>query len=53
MEPKIILYIAFGLAALGLTWLPEIRHIRYIGTPIIYVLLAALLFSLQIGRAYV
>ena len=49
MEPKIILYIAFGLAALGLTWLPEIRHIRYIGTPIIYVLLAALLFSLPVG----
>jgi NhaP-type Na+/H+ or K+/H+ antiporter len=49
MEPKIILYIAFGLAALGFTWLPEVRHVRYIGTPIIYVLLAALLFSLPLG----
>ncbi|MBE9137266.1 cation:proton antiporter [Nodosilinea sp. LEGE 07088] len=49
MEPKVILYIAFGLATLGLTWLPDVRHIRYIGTPIIYVLLAALLFSLPLN----
>lgn len=45
MEPKIILYIVFGLALLGFTWLPTIRGARYINVPLLYSLLAALLFS--------
>ncbi|MEM6426734.1 MAG: cation:proton antiporter [Cyanobacteria bacterium P01_D01_bin.128] len=49
MEPKVLLYIAFGLATLGLTRLPSLRGIRFIGIPVIYVLLAALLFSLPLG----
>lgn len=49
MEPKIIIYIAFGLAALGLTWLPKVRGIRFIGAPIVYVLLAGILFSLPLN----
>ena len=48
MEPKIVLYIAFGLATLGLTWLPNLKGIRLIGVPIIYVLLSVLLFSLPL-----
>ena len=49
MEPKVLLYIAFGLATLGLTRLPSLRGIRFIGIPVIYVLLAALMFSLPLG----
>ncbi|MGF1493826.1 MAG: cation:proton antiporter [Microcoleaceae cyanobacterium] len=48
MEPKIVLYIAFGLATLGLTWLPTVKGIRLIGVPIVYVILSTLLFSLPI-----
>ncbi|MGF1522173.1 MAG: cation:proton antiporter [Leptolyngbyaceae cyanobacterium] len=49
MDPKIILYITFGLAALGLTWLPEAKGVRYVGAPVLYVLAAAVLFSLPLG----
>ncbi len=49
MEPKIILYIAFGLATLGLTWLPNVKGIRLVGVPILYVLVFTLLFSLPLG----
>ncbi len=45
MDPKITLYIAFGLALLGLTWLPSLRGARFINVPLLYFLLAALLFS--------
>ncbi len=46
MEPKIILYIVFGLALLGFTWLPSIRGARFINIPLLYSLLAVGLFSL-------
>ena len=45
MDPKIILYIAFGLALLGFTWLPGVKGARFINIPLMYFLLAALLFS--------
>ncbi|MGB3401901.1 MAG: cation:proton antiporter [Microcoleaceae cyanobacterium] len=48
MEPKIVFYIAFGFATLGLTWLPNIKGIRLIGVPIVYVLLSVVLFSLPL-----
>ncbi|MGB3534727.1 MAG: cation:proton antiporter [Microcoleaceae cyanobacterium] len=48
MEPKIVFYIAFGLATLGLTWLPSVKGIRLIGVPIVYVLLSIVLFSLPL-----
>ncbi|MEO0409716.1 MAG: cation:proton antiporter, partial [Cyanobacteria bacterium P01_A01_bin.135] len=49
MDPKVILYIAFGLALLGLTWLPSLRGARFINVPLLYFLLAVLLFSQSIG----
>ncbi|MEL7068819.1 MAG: cation:proton antiporter [Cyanobacteria bacterium J06581_3] len=49
MEPKIIIYIAFGLALLGLTWLPSLKVSRFINVPLLYFLLAALLFSQSVG----
>jgi sodium/hydrogen antiporter len=45
MAPKIILYIAFGLSLLGFTWLPGLKGARFINVPLLYFLLAALLFS--------
>ena len=45
MAPKLILYIAFGLALLGFTWLPTIRGSRFINVPLLYSLLAVALFS--------
>ncbi|MGC1310259.1 MAG: cation:proton antiporter [Phormidesmis sp.] len=45
MEPKIILYIVFGLALLGFTWLPTIKGARYINVPLLYSLFAVVLFS--------
>ena len=45
MEPKIILYIVFGLALLGFTWLPTIKGARFINIPLLYSLLAVALFS--------
>ncbi|MGF1523266.1 MAG: cation:proton antiporter [Leptolyngbyaceae cyanobacterium] len=49
MTPKIILYISFGLALLGLTWLPSLKGARFINVPLIYFLLAVFLFSQSIG----
>lgn len=49
MDPKIIFYIAFGLALLGLTWLPHIRGSRFINVPLLYFFLAVLLFSRSVG----
>ena len=49
MDPKIIFYIAFGLALLGLTWLPDLRGARFINIPLLYFLLAVLLFSQSLG----
>lgn len=49
MDPKIIVYIAFGLALLGLTWLPNLKGSRFINVPLLYVLLAVLLFSQTLG----
>lgn len=49
MDPKIILYIAFGLALLGLTWLPRLKGARFINVPLLYFLLAALLFGQSLG----
>lgn len=49
MDPKIILYIVFGLALLGLTWLPSLRGARFINVPLLYFLLAVLLFSQSLG----
>lgn len=49
MDPKIIFYIAFGLALLGLTWLPDLRGARFINVPLLYFLLAILLFSQPFG----
>lgn len=46
MDPKIILYISFGLSLLGLTWLPSLKGARFINVPLLYFLLAALLFRL-------
>ena len=45
MEPKIILYIVFGVALLGFTWLPTIKGARFINVPLLYSLLAVALFS--------
>lgn len=45
MSPKIILYIAFGASLLGLTWLPSLKISRIVNTPLLYFLLAMLLFS--------
>ncbi len=49
MDPKIVFYIAFGLALLGLTWLPDLRGARFINVPLLYFLLAMLLFSQPLG----
>ena len=45
MDPKIILYVVFGLALLGFTWLPTIKGARFINIPLLYSLLAVALFS--------
>lgn len=45
MDPKIVLYITFGTALLGLTWLPGLKGSRFINVPLLYFLLAALLFG--------
>ncbi len=45
MEPKIILYVVFGLALLGFTWLPSIKGAKFINVPLLYSLLAVFLFS--------
>lgn len=45
MDPKIILYITFGFSLLGLTWLPNLKGARFINVPLLYFLLAALLFG--------
>ncbi|MEL6453274.1 MAG: cation:proton antiporter [Cyanobacteria bacterium J06623_5] len=45
MDPKIILYIAFGAALLGLTWLPGLKSSRVLNVPLLYVLIAIVLFS--------
>lgn len=45
MDPKIIFYIAFGSALLGFTWLPTVRGARFINVPLLYSLLAVVLFS--------
>ncbi|MEO0805798.1 MAG: cation:proton antiporter [Cyanobacteria bacterium J06643_4] len=47
MDPKIILYIAFGFALLGLTWLPNLKSARIINVPLLYFLMALFLFSLS------
>ncbi|MGB5914385.1 MAG: cation:proton antiporter [Phormidesmis sp.] len=49
MDPKIIFYIAFGLALLGLTWLPSMKGSRFINIPLLYFILAAILFSQALG----
>lgn len=49
MDPKIIFYIAFGLALLGLTWLPDLKGSRFINIPLLYFLLAVLLFRQSFG----
>ncbi|CAN5655091.1 sodium:proton antiporter [soil metagenome] len=49
MDDKIVFYIAFGMAVLGLTWLPNLRGARFINVPLIYFLLALLLFSQALG----
>lgn len=49
MDPKIILYVTFGLSLLGLTWLPSLKGARFINIPLLYFLLAVLLFN-QIGN---
>ncbi|MGB7086146.1 MAG: cation:proton antiporter [Phormidesmis sp.] len=49
MDPKIIFYIVFGLALLGLTWLPDLRGARFINVPLLYFLMAVLLFSQPFG----
>ena len=46
MDPKVILYISFGLSLLGLTWLPSLKGARFINVPLLYFLLSALLFGL-------
>ena len=45
MEPKIIIYVVFGLALLGFTWLPTVKGSRFINIPLLYSLLAVALFS--------
>jgi sodium/hydrogen antiporter len=45
MDPKIILYICFGLVLVGFTWLPSLKGARFINIPLLYFGLAALLFS--------
>ncbi len=49
MDPKLIFYVAFGLALLGLTWLPNLRGARFINVPLLYFVLAAVLFSQTLG----
>jgi len=49
MDPKIILYITFGFALLGLTWLPSLKGARFINVPLLYFLLAMLLFGSVAG----
>ncbi|MGD1896833.1 MAG: cation:proton antiporter [Phormidesmis sp.] len=49
MDPKIVFYIAFGLALLGLTWLPDLKGSRFINVPLLYFLLAVVLFSQSLG----
>ncbi len=49
MDPKIIVYITFGLALLGLTWLPNLKGAKYINVPLLYFLLAAFLSSQSLG----
>ncbi|MEM8502393.1 MAG: cation:proton antiporter [Cyanobacteria bacterium P01_D01_bin.1] len=45
MDPKIIVYVTFGFSLLGLTWLPSLKGARFINVPLLYFLLAALLFG--------
>ncbi len=45
MDPKIVVYVAFGFSLLGLTWLPSLKGARFINVPLLYFLLAALLFG--------
>lgn len=49
MDPKIIFYIAFGLALLGLTWLPDLKGSKFINVPMLYFLMSVLLFSQSFG----
>ena len=49
IEAKIILYITFGLALLGLTWLPGLKSSRFLNVPLIYFLLAVILFGSSAG----
>ncbi len=49
MDPKIIFYVAFGLALLGLTWLPDLKGARFINVPLLYFILAVVLFSQAFG----
>ncbi|PZO57479.1 MAG: hypothetical protein DCF15_07030 [Phormidesmis priestleyi] len=49
MDPKIIVYITFGLALLGLSWLPNLKGAKYINIPLLYFLLAAFLSSQSLG----
>jgi sodium/hydrogen antiporter len=49
MDPKIIVYITFGLALLGLSWLPNLKGARYINVPLLYFLMAAFLASQSLG----
>ncbi|MGB3294968.1 MAG: cation:proton antiporter [Phormidesmis sp.] len=49
IDPKIIFYVSFGLALLGLTWLPHIKGSKFINVPLLYFLLAVLLFSRSVG----
>ena len=49
MDAKLIFYITFGMALLGLTWLPHIRGARFINIPLLYFLLALLLFGQSMG----
>ena len=49
MDPKIILYISFGFALLGFTWLPSLKSARIVNVPLFYCLVASLLFSWGIG----
>ena len=45
MDPKIIFYIFFGLALLGFTWIPTVRGSQFINVPLLYCLLAVVLFG--------
>ena len=49
LTPKLIFYIAFGLALLGLTWLPSLKGSRFLNIPVIYFLFSALLFGSSVG----